>query len=292
MIINPVSGTGGRPGIAEERRALAIALLNARGLDVEPRFTERPGHGRELAAAMLEAGASLVIGWGGDGTMNEIASALAFRNATLAVVPSGSGNGLARELAIPLEPRAAFAVALDGADRVIDAGELDGRLFFNVAGLGIDARVAHAFAADGLVRRGFARYVALTTRELFTFEPDEHTIVADGATLRTRALVIAIANARQYGNGAIIAPHAVLDDGRLDVVVVAHRSLWATLWQVPRLFSGRLSSAPGVHMRTAREVEITSARPVLYHVDGEPFVGGASVKARVHALALRIRVAG
>jgi YegS/Rv2252/BmrU family lipid kinase len=290
VIINPVSGTGGRPAVARDRRALAASLLRERGLDVEPQFTERPGHGRELAAAMLERGVSLVIGWGGDGTMNEIASALAFRDAAVAVIPSGSGNGLARELGVPLAPRDAFAVALDGRDRMMDAGELDGHLFFNVAGLGLDARVAHEFAANGLVRRGFSRYLAIAARELFAFSPDEHTIVADGEVLHTRALIIAIANARQYGNGAVIAPHAVIDDGLLDVVIVAHRSAWAALWQVPKLFSGQLARAPGVQMRTVSKVEITSARQVLYHVDGEPFVGGASIRARVHPQALRVRV--
>ena len=69
-------------------------------------------------------------------------------------MPSGSGNGLARELKIPFDPDRAFEVAFGGRTQVIDAGELDGRLFFNIAGIGLDARVAHRFAADGLVRRG------------------------------------------------------------------------------------------------------------------------------------------
>ncbi len=211
---------------------------------------------------------------------------------TLAVVPSGSGNGLARELRIPLDPRKAFAVAFDGRDMMMDAGELDGRLFFNVAGLGLDARIAHEFAAGGLVRRGLLRYLTIGARELLSFDPDEHTIVADGEVLRTRALLIAIANARQYGNGAVIAPLALVDDGRLVVVIVAHRPAWAALLQVPRLFSGRVARAPGVLMRTAAHVEITSARPAVYHVDGEPFVGGAALVARVHPGALRVRIPG
>jgi diacylglycerol kinase (ATP) len=231
-----------------------------------------------------------VLAWGGDGTMNEIASVLAFRPATtLAVIPSGSGNGLARELGIPLDARAAFDVAFDGRDRIMDAGELDARLFFNVAGVGLDAQVALEFAAGGLVRRGLSRYVTITATKLFTFQPDEQTVIADGEVLRTRALLIAIANARQYGNGALIAPRARIDDGRLDVVIVASRSPWRTLLQVPKLFSGRLAEAPGVEMRTAIEVEVTSARPVVYHVDGEPFVGGASIRARVRPKALRVR---
>ena len=225
--------------------------------------------------------------------MNEVASELAFTDATLAIIPSGSGNGLSRELAIPFEPAAAFEVALGaGCDRVIDAGELDGRLFFNIAGIGLDARVAHRFAASGLVRRGFLRYLEITAHEIFTYQPDEHTIVVDGVAERVRALLIAVANGRQYGNGAIIAPHARFDDGRLDVVVVPQRSVLATLVQIPRVFTGRVDRVPGVSMRSGEEIEITSGRAVMYHIDGEPFTGGVSVRARVRRAAVRVRVPG
>jgi diacylglycerol kinase family enzyme len=175
---------------------------------------------------------------------------------------------------------------------VIDAGELDGRLFFNIAGIGLDARVAHEFAANGLVKRGFVRYLQIAARELWSFTADEHTIAADGNRIaRTRALLIAIANGRQYGNGALIAPLARLDDGRLDVVIVADRPVVETLIEAPMLFAGKLARVRGITMRSATEVEVTSARPVIYHIDGEPFVGGASVKARIRPRALRVRVA-
>jgi YegS/Rv2252/BmrU family lipid kinase len=290
VIINPISGTGGRLDVARRRAEQAAALLEARGIQPEVFLTERPGHARELAEAALAHGATMVLSWGGDGTMNEVASVLAYRDAAMAIIPSGSGNGLARELGIPLDPEGAFAVAFDGADFVMDAGELDGHLFFNVAGLGLDARVAHEFAAGGLVRRGFLRYAEITTRELFTYEPDDHTITADGVPQRVRALLIAIANARQYGNGAIIAPDSRLDDGKLDIVVVEHRSPLRALLHVPRIFMGQIARVPGVTMQTAVDVEITSARRVLYHVDGEPFVGGAVVRAKTQPKALKIRV--
>jgi YegS/Rv2252/BmrU family lipid kinase len=290
VIINPISGTGGRLAIARERAEQAAAWLLASGVEPEVFLTERGGHARELALSAVSHGVPLVIAWGGDGTINEVASVLAFGPAALGVVPSGSGNGLARELGIPFEPERALAVALGDREFLIDAGELDGRLFFNIAGIGLDARVAHEFSAGGLVRRGFARYLEITARELFTYQPDEHTIVTDGVVQRERALLIAIANARQYGNGAIIAPDARVDDGRLDVVVVAYRSPVRALLQVPRVFLGQIARVPGVTMRRATEVEITSARQVLYHVDGEPFVGGASIRARVQPRALRVKV--
>jgi diacylglycerol kinase (ATP) len=291
VVINPISGSGGRPDVARRRAELAVAELERHGHEGEVFVTERAGHARELTRAALGRGVRLVLAWGGDGTVNEVASVLAFTGAAIGIIPSGSGNGLSRELRIPFDPAAAFAIALtSGRDRVIDAGELDGHLFFNIAGIGLDARVAHRFAAGGLVRRGFWRYLEITAQELFTYDPDEHTVVVDGAPVRVRALLIAIANGRQYGNGAIIAPHAQLDDGRLDVVIVPQRSIAATLMQIPRVFAGSVDRVPGVSVRCGSEIEITSARPVLYHVDGEPFIGGASVRAAVRRTALRVRV--
>ena len=140
------------------------------------------------------------------------------------------------------------------------------------------------------MRRGFARYLEIAARELFEFTPDDHTIVADGAVMRTRALVVALANGRQYGNGALIAPRARTDDGLLEVVVVTYRPPLVTLIQAPMLFAGHVEKLPGVTSVAARDIEVTSARPVVYHVDGEPFVGGAALRATVHRRALRVRV--
>jgi YegS/Rv2252/BmrU family lipid kinase len=292
VIVNPISGTGGRPGNGAQRVALARQALENHGLPASVFVTERGRHACEIARMAVTQRASLVIAWGGDGTVNEVASELAFHDVPLGVIPSGSGNGLARELGIPMDPDAAFRVALAGRDVVIDAGELDGRLFFNIAGIGLDARVAHEFAANGLVKRGFGRYLQIAARELLSFTADEHTISADGATVaRTRALLVAIANGRQYGNGALIAPSARLDDGLLDLVIVADRPVVETLLEVPMLFAGKVARLRGITMRCVTEVEVTSGRPVIYHIDGEPFVGGASVKARIRPRALRVRVA-
>ncbi len=290
IIINPISGTGGRPEIARARAELAASIVDRRGLDAGVFVTEHAGHAPDLARAALARGATLVAAWGGDGTANEVASVLAFTDTKFAIIPSGSGNGLARELCIPPDPHEAFHVALEGADRLIDAGELDGRLFFNVAGIGLDARVAHRFAAGGLLRRGFVRYLEITAQELFTYDPYEHSVVVDGDVQRTKALVVAICNSRQYGNGAIIAPHARIDDGLLDVVVVEHRSILETILQVPRVFAGQIDRVPGVTVRRGATIDVTSAHPVIYHVDGEPFVGAATIAARVRPGAVRVRV--
>jgi YegS/Rv2252/BmrU family lipid kinase len=288
VVINPISGTGGRPEIARQRAELAARLLERARVDGEIFVTEGPGHARDLARSAIAHGARRVLAWGGDGTINEIGSALAFTDAALGVIPSGSGNGLARELQIPFDPAAAFDIALGADERVVDAGELDGRFFVNIAGVGLDARVAHQFAMHGLVRRGFVRYVQITSRELLSYKPADHAVIVDGEPHHVRAWVIAIANSRQYGNGAIIAPQARLDDGLLDVVVVQHRPLAATLWHIPRVFAGTVDQVPGVTIRRGRDIEVSSTHPVVYHVDGEPYLGAETVRARVQARALRV----
>lgn len=292
VIINPISGAGRRRDLARTRAEQAAALAAQRRADVEVFVTERPGHARELAQAGLRRGATMFVAWGGDGTVNEIGSALVGSGATLAIVPSGSGNGLARELGVPLNAPDAFRLVFAGRERLIDAGELDGHLFFNIAGIGLDARVAHRFAAGGLGRRGFVRYLELAVREVASFTPHEYALTADGRDLSVRPLLIAIANARQYGNGAMIAPDAVLDDGQLDVVVVDYLPAWRVLMYAPKLFAGTVAQVPGVSMRKTTALGIASDAALFYHVDGEPHVGATSIKARIHARVLRVMSAG
>ena len=290
VIVNPISGTGGRPELARRRIAEAEAALAARRADGRVLVTEQSGHGAVLAREALEAGASLVIAWGGDGTINEVASELVFRDVPFGVIPSGSGNGLARELKIPCDVGQAFATAFAASERIIDAGEIEGRLFFNIAGVGLDARVAHQFAVTGLQRRGFARYIEIATQQLLSFRAGQYRITADGVATDTRALIIAVANGRQYGNGAVIAPDARIDDGRLDVIVVGERSALRALTQMPMLFSGRIGRVPGITMMPAHDVLITAADPMIYHADGEPCAGGTSIHIRIRPRALRVRV--
>jgi YegS/Rv2252/BmrU family lipid kinase len=290
VIINPISGAGRRPDVARQRAELAAAVLRSRGVEGEVFVTERGGHARELALAALKRRVTLCIAWGGDGTINEVASALAFAPAALGIIPSGSGNGFSREIGIPFDPHAAFEIALGGHDRVIDAGEIEGRLFFNLAGVGLDARIAHQFAATGLVRRGFVRYLEIACGEIFTRTRHEYSIAIDGQIRRSHVLLVAIANGRQYGNGALIAPDARIDDGRFDIVVIDDRSPWAVIRHAPNLFRGRLADVPGVAMTPATSVEITASEPLIYHVDGEPCVGGTAISARIRPAALRVRV--
>jgi YegS/Rv2252/BmrU family lipid kinase len=280
-----------RRGGARARVALVERLLRVHRLDGEARVTEGPGHAAELARAAAAGGARAVCAWGGDGTMNEVACALAGSGVSLGLVPAGSGNGLARDLGLPVDPARALHVAFHGRERVIDMGELAGRRFVNVAGVGLDAAVAARFNRGGGGRRGIWRYAALAVREALRHRPCEYTIRLDGgAPRREPALLVVFANARQYGAGAVIAPAARPDDGQLDLVVVGARGALAALRGAPRLFRGTLDRAAGVRVATFREAEVAGAAPLALHVDGEPFAGGPELSVRVLAGALRVRV--
>lgn len=296
VIINPIAGPG-RSTTLDSCATLARSVLGARGFDADVRVTGGPADAQLFAAAALDRGTDLVVAWGGDGTVNGAGAALAGSRTPLGIVSGGSGNGLARELGLPLDPAAAFEVAATGATRAIDAGQLNGSLFFNVAGIGLDACIAGRLASTN-ARRGLLGYVLATLAEMPAYEPCDYSIVMSDldasdrwAPLRTHALFIAIANSRQYGQGAQIAPLASLDDGVMDIVVVKPQSLFRILARLPAFFRGTLREDDTVLMRTAANVDITSTTPIRFHVDGEPreAVMALGLRTRPRDLLVRVR---
>jgi diacylglycerol kinase family enzyme len=238
------------------------------------------------------------VAWGGDGTVNGAASALAGTGIPFAIVPGGSGNGLARDLLLPFDPSQALTIAATGGVRTIDAGDLHGSLFFNVAGIGLDARIAGRLATEGH-RRGLLGYVLATVAELRSYEPCAYSIRnvfdADGRALtgdivEQRAMFIALANSRQYGSGAQIAPKALLDDGLMEVVVVEPLSGLQIAQKLPAFFGGTLQEGAGIIMRSAASMDISSASPIPFHVDGEPRMGPERISLRTRRGVLSVKV--
>ena len=287
IIINPISG-GVSPRAARARAQLALAVVDAHGDPAEVLMTEAVGHARELAKSAVRRGARLVMAWGGDGTISEVASALAFDEVPLGIIPAGSGNGLARELGVSLRPERAIADALHAVPRPMDLGELDGHLFANIAGIGFDAHIASRFATA--TRRGFIGYAGITARALTSYVPQRYRVTTGGVETAHRAILVTIANSAQFGNNARIAPGARVDDGELDLVVMEERSRFRTLCRMPRLFNGTVGRVPGCTIRRIREATIEADAPMTYHVDGEPMAGGTKLQARIHPGALMVAV--
>lgn len=290
-IVNPLSGAGANRDAAAERTALLMRRFVEAGITGGVHVTERRGHATELAANAVAHGARIVLAWGGDGTINEIASVLTGTPAALAVIPAGSGNGFARELTIPWTPDAAIDVAIRGRDRAIDAGEIDGRLFFNIAGIGVDAVIAEQFNAQGkLGRRGMIPYVRIGLRECFTYEGRHYRVVLDGEEIAAHALLIAFANGREYGNKIRLAPHARMDDGKLEALVVDDRPPVLRLLAARHLALGTVDRAPRITHRSIASATVETDGEILYHVDGEIGRARNRVEVRIRPGALKVRV--
>ena len=287
FIFNPCSGRNlRRPWLATTIRE----FIRAGAHDATLAVTEGPGHATELARSAVVGGCEVVVAVGGDGTMNEVAQGLIDTPAALALVPCGSGNGLARHLGLPRSTMAALQLATaPGASVVaVDTGTANGRPFFNVMGLGLDADVSSRF--NGLRRRGLPAYARVAASALRHLQPQRCTIHCGERRETLDVLLIAIANSDQWGNNARIAPGARVDDGRLDLVAIKSMGLARAALLVPRLFLGNLDQSPHVTRMSGLRFVIERAAPGLIHTDGETHAMEAPVEIVVQPRSLRVLV--
>jgi diacylglycerol kinase (ATP) len=251
-------------------------------------LTEGPGHATKLAKDALKEGFERIVAVGGDGTMNEVAQALLHQKAALGLIPCGSGNGLARFLKLPSNPIEALKIATSKSSyiKTIDTGNVNGLPFFNVMGLGLDADVSQRF--NLLPKRGLPSYTKAAI-QAFLGRKTEHCIVeSDGYTYPLDILLISIANSNQYGNGAIIAPKAEVDDGLLDLVAIKPIGITGALSLASKLFLGTIDKSIFVKRLEGRHFTITRKDSVIIHTDGESHQSGATIKVEVVSRSLRI----
>lgn len=288
FIFNPCSGKNRRnPWLVP---AIQVFIARHR-LDGSLVFTARPGHATELARQALAEGCERVVAVGGDGTINEVAQALVGESAALAIVPCGSGNGLALHLGLPIRARRALALLADASARIaaIDTGTVNGHPFFNAMGLGFDAEISRRF--NRLTRRGLPAYAHTGLTTFFRHNHERVTVsVGQGKPRTLDVFIVAVANSDQYGNNARIAPGARVDDGQLDLVAIWPPSLLGALPLAVRLFLGTLDRSPLVWRLRGTRFLIERAVPGLIHTDGETHETGATVEVAVLPRSLRIVV--
>lgn len=287
FIFNPCSGRNRRrPQLATRIRE----FIASRSIDGRLVTTDGPGHATELARSAVQNGHQVVVAVGGDGTMNEVAQGLLHSPVALALIPCGSGNGLALHLGLPRSPLAALQLATDGTGRIgsVDTGLVNGRPFFNAMGLGLDANISQRF--NRLTRRGLPAYAKVAWSALRDFRSERCTVAA-GCHQRTfDTLLLAVANSDQYGNNARIAPGARVDDGRLDLVAIKSVGFLRAALLAPRLFLGNLDQSPHVARITAPRFTIQRTAPGLIHTDGETHLMGDRVEVEVQPRSLRVLV--
>ena len=278
FIVNPRSG-----GATQALRRVQACAATFRA---EVVLTTQPRHATALAHAALAAGCELIVAVGGDGTLNEVASALVGTPATFGLVPCGSGNGLGRHLGIHGSVAHALDILRTGRPRLIDTGLADGHPFFTAAGLGFEAEVSARF--NRLTERGFYRYLTTSARLWREHVPMDCWIEHEGRRFSARAFTVAVANSDQYGNHALIAPGARVDDGRLDLTVVPPVTVWQALPLLARLFAGSIGRARGVQRWQAERFVVERSSSGLIHTDGETHAAGARVEFTVRPLSLRV----
>lgn len=254
FILNPNAGTN-----SLQKRERIVKSLN--GIPNSKVWqTERVKHASELTEIAISEGATKVIAIGGDGTINEVASALLNSNIPLGIIPMGSGNGLARHLQIPLQFDKALHKALNGTIISIDAGKWNERPFFCTAGIGFDAQVAAHFANRG--KRGFLNYLYSTLVSLNQYQ---------AIAIKDKGLVFSftVANANQFGNNAYISPESDLQDGLLETILIKPGGILALANLGISLFRKNLPFHPLVSVSSIHTLQIEASEGIPYHLDGE-----------------------
>lgn len=214
FIVNPISGIG-RQKVIEK---LIDEQLDRTLFDYEIAYTKAAKHAIELSKDAALRNIDIVVAVGGDGSVNETAKGLVNTNSALAIIPTGSGNGLARHLNIPLNLKKAMQVINKGKQTAIDSIQMNDETFVNVAGIGFDAHIGWEFAKFG--KRGFSSYIKVITREFPKYKAQDFELIIDGNKVTKNAYLISFANGSQWGNNAYIAPTADISDGEMDIAIL------------------------------------------------------------------------
>ena len=262
FIVNPNSGT-------DRTKASFLKNLDAfrsySPFDVLLEYTARAGHAKEIVNGHLQNGIGHFVAVGGDGTVNEVASQLLEKDAVLYIIPKGSGNGLARHLKIPMEEAAALRRIAGARVREIDCGFINGIPFLCTSGIGFDAYSAALFS--GSKKRGFMSYVLTGLTGYWKYQPVKLVFQDRSAQIFS----LTFANADQFGNNALIAPKATIDDGFLDCMLINPHPSVAALGLIRSMFKGNLDQSGYTEYYRAKEFKVETERAPLIHFDGEPF---------------------
>lgn len=235
---------------------------------------------------ILSGNYSIVVACGGDGTVNQVASVIAQSKMALGIFPLGSGNGLARSNGIPLNLKKALDVIKQGNIKQIDGALINGKAFFCTAGVGFDAHIATEFAAS--TKRGFMTYFKTTLKEFFNYKPQNYKITIDGKSFETKAFLITIANAGQWGNDVFIAPEAELNDGILNISILKPFSKFSIPSIAIKLFSKKIHTSVCLQSENGKQIEIEFNGELPVHFDGEPMIVSKNISVTIMPLALKV----
>ena len=280
--MNPISGTSDKKDIPY----LIEELLDKEQFDYSIRKTEYPGHAYEIAKESKEQGIDIVVAVGGDGTVNEVGRALVHSNTALGIIPTGSGNGLARHLLIPMKIKGAIQVLNDCKITDLDYGIINEHPFFCTCGVGFDAFISEKFAEAG--KRGPITYLENILKEGLKYEPETYEIEAENGTIKKKAFLISCANASQYGNNAYIAPQASMSDGMIDVIIMEPFDALEASQISIEMFNKTLDKNNKIKTFRSKEIKIYRKAPGVIHYDGDPIDTGKEIVVTLKEKGIKI----
>jgi diacylglycerol kinase (ATP) len=283
FIINPIAGGKSKEHVPQ----LIQQHLDKATIESTIVFTEEAGHAHWLAKEASKTYQS-IIAVGGDGTVNEVASAVVGTQAALGILPFGSGNGLSRFLSIPMSTAKAIQNINHNNIELIDAGQMNDQWFFNMAGMGFDAHISQLFAQK--TKRGFITYFKSALQEIINYKSQSYHIEIDGIKYEREAFMLSFANSSQYGNNAHVSPRASVQDGLLDVCVIRPFPLYRFPEMGLRMFTKTADSSKFVEIIRGKKIQITRNAAGPAHIDGEPQTISASTEIKVVPLSLKVIV--
>jgi YegS/Rv2252/BmrU family lipid kinase len=273
FIVNPISGPRKRAKQVVDYIAHQITKSDHTCNFV---FTQSPGDATLKTKQAVSDGIDIVVAAGGDGTINEVATGLIHTKSILGVIPLGSGNGIARSLNIPIPLEKCVELLINPKIKILDVGKINDRFFFGVCGIGYDAEIGKKFQEFGV--RGPIPYFMIGAKEYLFYQPHKFQLEFNGLKKEIRALFIACANTKQYGNGAIIAPQADPCDGVMDLCIVGKVSIVKAFYLAFKLFRGEIEKTKYYQHHTCQSVKITTAlQSNIIHTDGEPIEMGKTL---------------
>jgi diacylglycerol kinase (ATP) len=273
LILNPASGTDTAP----DHAATLNERLRERYDALEIVLTRGRGDAATAAQRAAEDGCSVVFVGGGDGTLNEalngVASAGALDRVTFGVIPLGTGNDFAAALGIPADVSDAVDLLLAGRTIRADLGEVNGRVFVNTSGGGFVAQVSESVTPGMKTIGGRLAYLVGGAHALWEFDPVRMTLAAEPGPVRFGAgmYAFAVCNSRFIGGGKLIAPHALIDDGLLDVCVIDEMPALEFVALLRRVVQGSHVDDPRVRYLQASSIRMDFERVISVNTDGEVF---------------------
>ncbi len=287
IIVNPTSGKGR----SAKNAPLAVERLRQRGVNLEVLEADSAEDSLHLARQAVAAGAEALIACGGDGTVHLGLQAVYGTDTILGIIPVGTGDDIARGLELPRDdPRRAADVIADGRTRTVDYAVInadDGteRAFLAVMSAGFDSEVTQR-ANSMKWPTGTSRYLLATIAELGIYKPVDFTITVDDQVLREEGMMLAVGNGASYGGGMYVCPDAQLDDGLLDLTLLARTSKFTFLKTFPSVFKGTHVDRPFVHTLRGATVRVEAPGQTAY-ADGERV---APLPVDVHVVPRGLRV--